>query len=349
MRRGAAILVLACVLGGCEDPPEWWTQRFGQPEPPAPLPTAPPATTQPAGADDANAATPAPRETPTPAPTAQGGTVMAYVNGKPVYMAGFVDLLVRGYGMGLAQQFIANELVRQEAARQKVTITDEDVRAQHERTLRDMFGGVEDPNQQDRLLEQLLDRNKVSRQQWGLTMRRNALLAKLAGKRVVTTEADLKQEFARQHEQKVEIQHIQVATLADAQRVLRELAGGAEFTALVNKDSVGPSVKNGGLLPAFGARDTGTPPAIREAALAMTKIGEVSDPIQVGTAFHVVKLLRIIEPKDVKFEDVREQMRQAVRARKVQALQQDILQILIAGARVEYVNAVLKAQADTGN
>jgi parvulin-like peptidyl-prolyl isomerase len=142
----------------------------------------------------------------------------------------------------------------------------------------------------------------------------------------------------------VKIQHIQTATLADAQKVLKELASGAEFTALVNRYSIGPTADQAGLLEPFGSRDTGTPPALQQVALAMKAKGDVSDPIQIGTAFHILKLLDIIEPKNVKFEDVQARLTEAVRKRKVIALQQDLLQILIRGGRIEYVNPILQSQ-----
>jgi foldase protein PrsA len=303
-------------------------------EPPPPKPTPP---------------GPAPLPKPPLPPAALGGPVMAYVNDMPVYMSELDRLLVAAFGLGVAQQLIANRLVDEEGRKQGLSVTDAEAQAEHERTLTEMFGDVKDANQRQRLLQQLLARNRVSEEQWDLTMHRNALLAKLAAKRVVVTEEDLQDEFGRTYERKVEVMHIQVASLSDAQKVLRELASGAEFGALVAKYSIGPSGKEGGLLAPFGAKDAGTPPALREAGMALKKIGEVSDPIQIGTAFHLVKLLRIIEPKDVKFEDVKAALTETVRKRKTALLQQDILQILIRGARILYVNPTLKAQVEKGS
>jgi len=62
----------------------------------------------------------------------------------------------------------------------------------------------------------------------------------------------------------------------------------------------------------------------------------------------VIKLVRVLEPENVKFESVRGTVEAAVRERKLRALQQDILQILLRGARVQYVHPVLKAQAEKG-
>jgi len=281
-----------------------------------------------------------------PKPAQPGRLVMAYVNGEPVYMDHLNQLLVSGYGMVVAQQLVANELVRQEARRKGLAVTDAEVEAEHQRYMDALFPTVTEANQRQRLLEQLLKKNNVSQDQWNLTMRRNTLLAKLADNQVQVTEEEVKEEFDRQYERKVRVQHIQTANLADAQKVLKDLGEGSEFTALVNKYSIGPTAERAGLLEPFGSRDTGTPPALRQVAMGMKKVGEVSDPIQVGTAFHILKLLAIIEPENVKYENVRARLAVDVRKRKAVALQQDILQILIRGGKLQYVDPILKNQAD---
>jgi foldase protein PrsA len=315
--------------------------------PARPAPAAPPPAAAPK-AEPEMVAAPDPVVNAPPKPAQPGRAVMAYVNGEPVYMDQLNQLLISGYGLAAAQQLVANELVRQEAQRKGLAVTDAEVEAEHQRTMDTMFSTVSEPNQRQRLLEQLLKRNNVSQDQWNLTMRRNALLAKLADSQVQVAEEEVKEEFDRQYEQKVKVQHIQTATLADAQKVLKDLADGAEFTALVNKYSIGPTADKAGLLEPFGSRDTGTPPALRQVAMGMKKAGEVSDPIQVGTVFHILKLLAIIEPENVKYEDVRARLAADVRKRKAVALQQDILQILIRGGKLQYVDPILKTQADQG-
>ena len=309
---------------------------------PAPVPAAKPV---PAPKPGDLVTAPDPITNAPPKPAQSGRKVMAYVNGEPVYMDSLYSLLLRGYGLGVAKQLVANELVRQEAARRGLKVTAAEVEAEHQRTMDNMFGTVSDANQRQRLLQQLLQKNNVSQSQWDMTMRRNALLAKIAENQVQVAEDEVKQEFYRQYERKVKVQHIQTATLADAQKVLKEVANGAEFTALVNRYSIGATADQAGLLEPFGKLDTGTPPALRQVAMAMKTVGEVSDPIQIGTAFHILKLLKIIEPENVKYENVRARLAIDVRKRKVIALQQDMLQILIRSGKIDYVDPVLKSQA----
>lgn len=354
----AAAIVTAAIAAGCDNGPGW----AGRQSPPAAMPVSmaktgerpepPPApATAPAAAPLAAphaAGAPAPAA---PAPRAGDSSreVIASVNGRAVFMDELTDLLMAGYGMSLTQQLIANELVRQESAKQKVVLSEADVAGEIDATLENMFAQVKDANQRQQLLNDMLKQNNVSRRQWDLTMRRNAALAKLAEKRVTVEDADLRDEYAWQYGQKRQVRHIQTANLAEAQKVLREVANGAEFKALVNKYSISPAAGDDpGLLPAFAETAPGMPPAVRQAAFALKKIGEISDPIQVGTAFHVIKLEAIADPLDVKFDSVKDKLRVLVRQRRVRAIQQDILRLLLAGADVQFVHPILKAQAENG-
>jgi len=342
--------VLAGVLaGGCEDPKVSATSGTPEaPTAPTPTPAVPNVTESPA---------------PAPAPATKADEQIAVlVNGVPVPVAKLNDLLLRAYGMEIARHLVASELVRQEAEKQDVTVTDADVQAENDRTLQRLFGTVTTPKgdpaalkaaaaQREQLLAQLLEQKKVSRTQWQIAMRRSATLRKLAQRDATVTDREVRDEFNNQFGQKVVVRHIQTATLTKAQEMLTRLYGEkADFAELAQRHSAHPSAKDGGLLPPISRRggDVSIPPAIRQAALAMKKIGEYSDPIQTGTSFHILKLEKILDPQDVKFEDARDQLRAALLERNVLVLQPKILQRLIQKANIEYVHPILKRQAAEG-
>ena len=351
MRELRCLICLGALVGvlvaGCDDPKVAATSETPDaPTAPAPTPAAPNVTGDPA---------------PAPAPE-PGEQVAVLVNGQPVPVAKLNDLLLRAYGMEMARHLVASELVRQEAGKQNVTVTDADVQAENDHTLQRLFGTVTAPKgdpaalkaaaaQREQLLAQLLEQKKVSRTQWQIAMRRSATLRKLAEREATVADQEVRDEFNSQFGQKIVVRHIQTATLTKAQELLTRLYGEkADFEDLARRHSAHPSAENGGLLPPISRRggDASIPPAIRQAALAMTKIGEYSDPIQTGTSFHILKLERIIEPQNVKFEDIRDQLRAALLERNVLVLQPKILQRLIQKANIVYVHPVLKRQAAEG-
>jgi len=322
-----AMLLAAAVGAGCEPVRTGASPRAPRREPAS----RPVATTAPApGGDDT-------------------GEVMAYVNGKPIPMKRLNDLLLRTHGEALAMQLVASEFVRQAAEAEGVTVTEADVKAERDHTLRQLFGEIDDPTQLEALLTQMLSQRKYSRLQWDLTIRRNAALSKIASRRVVISDEQLREEFGEKYGRKYVIRHIQVESATLAQRVKRLAeAKGADFAALARKYSKNASARSGGLLPPIGTRASGLPPAIGQTARAMTAVGEISSPVKVATTFHILRLERIIEPKDVKFADVREKLAESVRRRQIRFRKQQIGNELFRKAKIVYVNPVLKAMVAKG-
>jgi len=292
---------------------------------------------------------------PTVAPATQPArpgwsTELARVNGKPISMEKLNDALVRDYGLPIAQQFIADEVVRQELERQSLPadVTDRQIEEESIRALSHLLSMPKKPSpkQLDMMLRPLLAQNRLSRRQWDATMARNVRLSRLAAKKVVVTENDLQEEFFRRYDGKIMVRHIQVPTLSEAQQICRQLKNGTDFVELVRKHSTNPDHKNGGMLPPIGVRTAPKiiPPALLQAARALDKPGDISSPIQVGTNFHILKLEKIVKPAKVKFEDVKLELESVVRDRKTIELQQLILRDLIQNATIEYVNPVIRAK-----
>ncbi len=324
MRNAILILAAAIAVAGCKG-----GRFFGHRQ----------AVGPPSGVDTETTET-------TTAPTTQptGGPVMVYVNSRPIYMEQLHGTLVTTFGMRAAQWLIADELVAEAAAERNLTASDEEVRIENERTLNHLFPSAS-ADQRERLLEQLLIRRQLPHRQWEMTMRRNVLLSKLIAPSIEISDEELEDEFAEQYGRKVVVRHIQTTSLGEAQEVLERLRAGADFNGLARRVSKNRSAADGGLLPPIGPRTKGLAPAMREAALAMKKLGEVSEPIQVMTAFHILYLERIIEPEGVSFEDVKDSLATAVKAKNLRVHGQRLMREMIRNAKIEYVNPILKRQA----
>lgn len=285
------------------------------------------------------------QETTQPPPAAQAN-VMAYVNGKPVGMDHLHELLVGAYGLPIAQQLVASELARQEAQLKGVAVTEQDVRLEHDLTLKETFPQETNPEQRERMLDTLLRQRNMGRNLWQVIMTRNALLRKLVGNEFEVTESELKVEFGLRYERKAVIRHIQVHTAGEAQKVYELARKGGDFAALAAKHSIHPSGQNGGLLPPIGAGTSQVNPALRQAALAMTRPGEISPPVQTGTSFHVLRLERIEEPADAKYENVKDKLAADLREQKARMAVNNLLAKLVAQAKIQYVDRQLRDQAE---
>jgi foldase protein PrsA len=281
------------------------------------------------------------------APPADAG-VMAYVNGEPVPMSLLHEMLVKGPGPKFARELVRHEMVRQAAERKGVSVSDADLKAEHEWFLEVAFPSIPEPDQRERALGQLLAGREVSREQWDMSIRTAALLRKLAEPLIEVTDEEVREEFGRQYGRQVVVRHIQLANLREAQRV-KDMTEQVGFEQLAKTYSLHPTGKEGGLLDPIGA-STKLPPAmegIRQVALSLKTVGEISDPVQVGTTFHLLKLEQVIEPKEAKFENVADELRETLRQRKIRLAQKEILERLIREAKVEYVHPDLRAAEET--
>ena len=270
--------------------------------------------------------------------------VMAMVNGKPIYMSRLHEVLIDAHGMEMAWQLVATEVIRQELQRKGFSIAAGDVLAENDNSLKEVFGEGFNPVEREKLLGQLLGKRGISRRQWDLTISRNAMLRKLAEPRVKVTDKDLKAQFAEQFGRRVVARHIQTESLAQAQMVLTKLREPkADFAQIAWKYSRNRTAKKGGKLPAIGAL---TPPeiptALRKAAMAMEKVGQISQPIQVGTVYHILLLEKVIPPRTEKFEAVKDKLRATIRTRRVNMIRQQILRDLLAKAKIVYTHPSLR-------
>ncbi|MBF9056425.1 peptidylprolyl isomerase [Rhodobacterales bacterium HKCCA1065] len=110
--------------------------------------------------------------------------------------------------------------------------------------------------------------------------------------------------------------HILVASEEEAQNLIDQLNDGADFVALAQEFSTGPSGPNGGALGWFG---TGMMVPEFETAVAGLEAGEISAPVQTQFGWHVVKLneSRIAAPPAL--EDVRADLEEELRRQRVDA------------------------------
>jgi len=111
--------------------------------------------------------------------------------------------------------------------------------------------------------------------------------------------------------------HILVETEEEATAIIAELEGGADFAALAEERSTGPSGPNGGMLGWFGA---GAMVAPFEEAVVALEPGSISAPVETQFGWHVIRLneTRLAEapPLDAVRDELVEQLqREAVDAR----------------------------------
>ena len=287
--------------------------------------------------------------TPVPGqPAAAGGeAIMATVNGRPVYMRELYAPLLEAEGLRVAEMLIATAVVVEEARRRGLSIAQKDIDDENDRLLQNIFKGDIDDDQRERLLDQLLKSRGLTRSLWQAVLRRRALLRKIIEPQVKITDTMVRAEHARQFGEKVEISHIQLASLREAESILKRLNAGEDFATLAQKYSTNPKTARAGgrITPAFTRTNASVPQAMRDAAFALQS-GQLSGVIQAGTRFHVLKLHQRLPPSETNYEKVEPQLRSDLRERSIEQLALQLLARLRGQAEVEYIDPVLRQAAE---
>jgi foldase protein PrsA len=284
------------------------------------------------------------------------GEVVATVNGKPITKAELEKPLIEAYGLKFLLYQIQFSTAQQEAAKKNIVLTDKDFADELDRTLKQGFGDAPKADYGP-LLEQLLDKKGVSRAEFDIQIKTNAILRKIAEpelKGKITPEM-LKEAFNQVYGENVIVRHIQCANAQEASQAKVRLAAGEKFETLVQTMSRNArTVPLNGELPPF-ARNTETwggnwgkvPQGFKDWAFA-AKVGDVSDPIAAEGGYHILKLEKKTEPKVVQFDNVKAGLQTML---EEQLVQRGIVELraklaVMARQAMDIKEPTLKAQFD---
>ncbi|QFU07094.1 putative parvulin-type peptidyl-prolyl cis-trans isomerase precursor [Rhodobacteraceae bacterium THAF1] len=180
------------------------------------------------------------------------------------------------------------------------------------------YQGLEDQVLYDGILEQLVQQTALGAQADGLSTRgeltiENERRALVAGEVIQRLAADAVTEEQVQAAYDAEYggveptteynaSHILVETEEEAQALIEELDGGADFAELAIANSTGPSGPSGGELGWFGA---GAMVGPFDAAVQEMEVGAVAGPVETQFGWHVIKLNDTREEAVPSLEEVR--------------------------------------------
>lgn len=283
---------------------------------------------------------------PTSAPN---GPNVATVNGRPILRHDLIDLLLRTHGVAVLEQLIGLELAVAAAAEKGLGVNQADVDREYDQTLRRLAdplspvaSGPFDRRAAEQLLDTVLSQRNVSREEYNLIMRRNAYLRKIAEVELVLTVEQLRQEYQRLYNERARVRHIQLATLAEVERVMERLASGEDFGELARRYSANKSsASKQGLLDPFFASDENVPALLRQVSFSL-KAGEVSDAVRIGEWYHLIKLVALLPPKTVAFEEVRTDLKQSLRERLTDSATFGVFEKLFRHATIDIYDPWLR-------
>ncbi|MCH8146813.1 MAG: peptidylprolyl isomerase [Planctomycetes bacterium] len=248
-------------------------------------------------------------------------STIAVVNGAAIPRHRVLYFLLKSRGPAVLEQLAVLDAAERLASDRGLTLRQADLDREYDLALQQIsnplaavMAGDFDRIKAEELLQTVLARRSVSREEFMLGVRRNAYLRRIVESELVISEAQIRSAFANRYGPRIQVRHIQMATPAEVARVQDLLQKGADFADLAKRYSANAqSAADGGLLDPFSLDDKRVPAAFRNAAARLAE-SRISGAMRVGEWYHLLKLERHVPPEEVEFRLVRDELDAQLRA-----------------------------------
>ncbi|GIN71933.1 foldase protein PrsA [Bacillus sp. J14TS2] len=223
------------------------------------------------------------------------------------------EQLVDNYGEQTLDGMINDEIVKMEAKKEKVSISDDEINQEMDKYV-EQSGGEEAFNsalQQQGLTKKDLEKDIVS----------FLSIQKILEPRIDISDDEIKEYFednkaSFDQEEQVEASHILVDDEKTAKEVKQKIDDGEDFAELAKEYSTDESnAESGGELGFFGKGKMVK--EFEDKAFSM-KVDEISDPVKTEHGYHIIKVTDKKDAKEAKLEDHKEEVKDALFEQKLQ-------------------------------
>lgn len=254
---------------------------------------------------------------------------VASVNGTDITKGQLYDKLVEAGGKSTLQNLITTTLVDQEAKKANITVTDADITAEIE-DLKTQFGGEE-------ALNSALAQSSMTLDDLKAQMPLQVEIRKILEPKVTVTDDEISKYYTDNkatfsQEAEVRASHILVATKEEADAIVQQLKGGADFAALAKEKSTDTGSKDkGGDLDFFKKGDMVA--EFSDAAFKL-KVGETSGAVKTDYGYHIIKVTDRKEAKEYTLDEKKEEIKKTLTSQKVSEMSSTWLQDLTTKAKI---------------
>lgn len=249
---------------------------------------------------------------------------VAIVNGEKIMRSALADFLIDSFGEEGMDILIRRTLVNQEAQKQGVTLTKDEVDSKLNRLVEaeiekmqkrygsdneDVFAAdLERMGYDEGMLREKL-RGRLE-----IDVRPQLLAEKLIRSTITISESDLKDVYAERYREKIQVRQIVLKTNEEAQETLRRVRSGADFETIAKEKSIDrPSAAKGGLIAPVSMRSR-----LGRAVSELNK-GDITDVIQSRGGYHILRIEGVVAPEESKsYEDALPELKRIVAAINLQ-------------------------------
>lgn len=232
------------------------------------------------------------------------GEAVATVNGTAIEKDALYEQMVKTSGAEALEVMISDEIIRQEAKKADITVTQDEIDAEMA-VYEENYGGAEG-------LASAIETSGMTMEDLENEMETYLKIEKLIGPDIEITDEAIQTYFeenkaALGQSAEVEASHILTETKEQAEEVAKKLADGGDFAKLAAEYSIDTATaENGGELGSFGEGEMAA--EFEKAAFAM-KPNEISEPVETEFGFHVIKVTGKTEAAEATLEGSKEKIK----------------------------------------
>lgn len=232
----------------------------------------------------------------------------------------------------ILKQMINSELLFQQAKKEKVKISKNDIDSEIDK-IKENFSSPEE-------FDNALKANNITLNQFQDEIKRQLMINYVLGEaknKINITDEELLEYFNKNKDsffepEKVHALHILVKTEEEANNILNKLKEGIiDFAELAKEKSIDQSAKNGGDL-GFFARGQMVK-EFEDAAFSL-KPGEISDVVKTEFGYHIIKCIEKKEAHNPTFEEVKENINNILKNQKEIEATQNLFSNLTDNANI---------------
>lgn len=233
------------------------------------------------------------------------GEAVATVNGTAIEKDALYEQMKKTSGAEALEGMISDEIIRQEAEKADITVTQDEIDAEMA-VYEENYGGAEG-------LASAIETSGMTMEDLENEMETYLKIEKLVGPDIEITDEAIQTYFeenkaALGQTAQVEASHILTETQEQAEEVAKKLADGGNFAELAAEYSVDTATaENGGELGSFGEGEMAA--EFEKAAFAM-KPDEISEPVETEFGFHVIKVTGKTEAAEATLEGSKEKIKE---------------------------------------
>ena len=253
--------------------------------------------------------------------TTQATDVVAELATLKITRADLDGFLYKAYGLRMLFDLVELDLAKATLLENGGTVTPADIQAERQTIIANICGEDTPRARYDEVFTQFLDREHITRAEFDLKIiETNTYLRKIVTPLVVgkLPEQDVKLGFDQLYGATREIEDIELANVREA-AIARERLKTEPFERVAVEMSTDQmTASSGGKWQPFTSKDPRVPQVIKDTAFSLQK-GQISDVIvDPNSHYHLIKLLNTIEPKLVKYEDVKDEVRKQLEAKLIE-------------------------------